>query len=382
MRMLRCLVLLGVMVTVLAPARVDAQPATPAEKASVASHYKDAGLAAQNSGDYDTAIMFFTKAYELVPHPLFLFHMAQAHRLAGRIRQAIALFSEFLAKAPDHPQARVARDQIAELEQLQAKKARLADAARKARPWSGDGEAPPAVGDPDDDDHEGDGTLIVDIRDQAGAALDGGAVIVDGTPRGRLSRGRLIVAGIGRGRHRVAIEANGYRRFDQPVEVHYGEQVALEARLSEDRPPPSADPRLRWKIALGSSAAVVVAGGLFTVYASDKERTARRDFKQMGGQPNQLDSGDCGKSRQQILEELGATSINFDAFQSACRWHTVSQVSLIVGGVGIVGIAVSLIMLTRDDDPPPTRARQSRHSVAVAPLLAPGSAGASFSVTW
>ncbi|HET7506112.1 MAG TPA: hypothetical protein VFK02_34065 [Kofleriaceae bacterium] len=389
MRMLRCLVLLGVMVTTIAPARVRAQPATPAEKASVAKHYIDAGLAAQNSGDYDTALMFFTKAYELVPHPLLLFNMAQAHRLAGRARQALQLFSEFLARAPNHPMARVARDLVADLEQRQAKRARLAEAVRRAKAGRGDGsgEAQPsdaAGGDPDDDDpgdSAGNGTLVVDIRDQVGDPLDGGSVIVDGQPRGRLSRGRLIVAGIGRGQHRVAIEALGYRRLDRRIEVHYGEQVALEARLTEEDPPAASDRRLRWKLALGASAAVVVAGGLFTVYAGDKEHTAVNALNPTGGfRP--ITSDDCGKSRTQIMNETGVQSFDFDSFQSACTWRTVSSVSLIVGGVGIVGIAVSLIMLTRDDDTPPTRARRTKPRVAVAPLVAPGVGGASVSLTW
>src|ERR1041384_6239867 len=68
-----------------------AEPA-PKSKVQAAKTYVDAGLVAQKAGDYDTAIQLFTKAYELVPHPVLLFNMAQAHRLAGRIDRALTLY--------------------------------------------------------------------------------------------------------------------------------------------------------------------------------------------------------------------------------------------------------------------------------------------------
>jgi tetratricopeptide (TPR) repeat protein len=79
MRVLRCLVLLGLVVMTLDPARAVAQPASTADKAHVAKQYVDAALAAQNTGDYDIAITLYEKAYQLVPHPVLLFNMV--HRL-------------------------------------------------------------------------------------------------------------------------------------------------------------------------------------------------------------------------------------------------------------------------------------------------------------
>src|SRR6185369_17896049 len=105
MRVLLRLVLLGSIVTTAGPVRALAQPApAPAvdpAKAKVAKQYVDAGLAAQNSGDYDTAIVFYSKAYQLVPHPVLLFNMAQAHRLAGRIEKALALYAKYLEEDPN-----------------------------------------------------------------------------------------------------------------------------------------------------------------------------------------------------------------------------------------------------------------------------------------
>src|SRR5262245_40889355 len=75
---LHVLFALGALVMIAGAAQ--AQPAN-AKLRAVAKSYVDAGLAAQSAGDYDTAITFYVKAYDLVPHPTLLFNIAQAHRL-------------------------------------------------------------------------------------------------------------------------------------------------------------------------------------------------------------------------------------------------------------------------------------------------------------
>jgi len=140
MRVLLRLVLLGAFATAVAPVPVLAQPAQPARpapaadpaKAKVAKQYVDAGLAAQNSGDYDTAITFYSKAYQLVPHPLLIFNIAQAHRLAGRNDQALTLYARYLAADPNGAQAQNVRDIVAEIEARKAEEAKKIEDARKA----------------------------------------------------------------------------------------------------------------------------------------------------------------------------------------------------------------------------------------------------------
>src|SRR5262245_5282162 len=112
-RRLRCL--LAALAIALAPA-AHADPPPSKSKVQAARSYVDAGLAAQKSGDYDTAIMLYKKAYELVSHPVLLFNMAQAHRLAGRAEQALALYRKYLKVDPRGSEARTARQLIAELE--------------------------------------------------------------------------------------------------------------------------------------------------------------------------------------------------------------------------------------------------------------------------
>lgn len=113
-----------------------AQPARPdGDKVKAAKSYVDAGLTAQNTGDYDTAITLYTKAYELVPHPVLLFNIAQAHRLAKRDDEAMKFYQEFLVTEPKGPEAQLARDLLAELQKRKAAEAREAEAreAEEAR---------------------------------------------------------------------------------------------------------------------------------------------------------------------------------------------------------------------------------------------------------
>jgi tetratricopeptide (TPR) repeat protein len=136
-RVLLRLILLAVLGTAAAPARVSAQPA-PApspptiNKKQVARQYTDAGQAAAQIGDYDTAINFYQKAYQLVPHPALIFDIAQAQRLAGRIDLALSLYRRYLSDAPAGPLAQDARDRIAEIEAARAEEARKLEEARKA----------------------------------------------------------------------------------------------------------------------------------------------------------------------------------------------------------------------------------------------------------
>lgn len=118
-----------------------------------ARQYVEDGLAAQKRGDYDTAITLYTKAYETIPHPVLLFDIAQAHRLAGHIKQADAFYNRFLATNPTGPEAQIARDLLAEMNARHAQPPpaeqphspdppspsatalQVADGSRQSTPW-------------------------------------------------------------------------------------------------------------------------------------------------------------------------------------------------------------------------------------------------------
>lgn len=84
---------------------VNAQPSTGAPAASdvdnrAAKKLVEQGIAAQRAKDYDKAIELYEKAFALVPHPILLFDIGQAHRLAGRLEQAVSFYERYLALDP------------------------------------------------------------------------------------------------------------------------------------------------------------------------------------------------------------------------------------------------------------------------------------------
>jgi len=111
---------------------VVAQPAPMSEagKKKIAKSYVDAGLAAQDAGDYPTALEMYGKAYALIPHPIMLFNQGQAHRLAGHRDQAIAVYRQFLATSPKGSEAATAAKWLSTLESEAATETAAADAAR------------------------------------------------------------------------------------------------------------------------------------------------------------------------------------------------------------------------------------------------------------
>ena len=132
---LRRWVLVGFLVTAFGAPLARGQPAQAPSvdkgKARAAKQYVEAGLAAQSTGDYDTAITFYQKAYELLPHPVLWFNIAQAHRLAGRAEQALEFYAKYLAADPNGTQTKTARALVAELKARQVEDAREAEAARQ-----------------------------------------------------------------------------------------------------------------------------------------------------------------------------------------------------------------------------------------------------------
>lgn len=61
------------------------------------------GVRLFSAGQYDAAIEAFGAAYVLRPNAMFLFNMGQAHRKAGRPKEALLQYQLFLRKAPQSP---------------------------------------------------------------------------------------------------------------------------------------------------------------------------------------------------------------------------------------------------------------------------------------
>lgn len=92
-----------------APTTVDAAAGTPlpgggALPAQLSlKELTEQGIRQFQGGQFDAAVESFSAAHVLNPNPMFLFNIAQAHRKAGRPREALTHYQLFLRKAPDSP---------------------------------------------------------------------------------------------------------------------------------------------------------------------------------------------------------------------------------------------------------------------------------------
>ncbi|HEY5920678.1 MAG TPA: tetratricopeptide repeat protein [Kofleriaceae bacterium] len=145
--------LLVLVVLALASGPALAQPAAP-QKQLAQDHFAKGNIA-YDLGRFDEAIGEFTKAYEVWPQPAFLYNIAQAHRLAGRCKDALYFYKRFRALRerdeanPLRPEKREEIDRfITELTECAARTdamaARPPDTIEKPAPLSPAQTRPPA----------------------------------------------------------------------------------------------------------------------------------------------------------------------------------------------------------------------------------------------
>lgn len=103
---------------------VRAQPgASDAEKRQRAGEHVEKGDRFKEAGEYEKAALEYEKAYELVPHPLLFFNLAQVYRLGGDDEKALDYYQRYLDAEPDGRAAPQAREQVEKLRaQIEARK--------------------------------------------------------------------------------------------------------------------------------------------------------------------------------------------------------------------------------------------------------------------
>ena len=163
--------------------------AAPAAAQDDARQLFTQGQAAYETGDYDTAVRLWLRAYELDPRPLLQYNLAQAYERFGQLDAAVRAYRVYVDATPgDDQRATNARARIASLEQR--------------------------VG-------------------QTGITLTGGPqgarVLIDGQDRGLLPRPDPYR--VEPGSHRIVVRADGFEDFVAPVAVSAGQQVSVPVEM-------------------------------------------------------------------------------------------------------------------------------------------------------
>lgn len=163
--------------------------AAPTARAQDARELFLRGQAAYDTGEYQTAIDLWQRAYELDPRPLLQFNIAQALERLGQLQAAIAAYEIFIRdSAATEPRQAPARARVAALQR------RL----------------------------EATGIRVT-------GAPEGAAILVDGQDAGRLPRPDPIR--VSPGPHRIVIRADGYEDFESQVAVSAGQALELPVRM-------------------------------------------------------------------------------------------------------------------------------------------------------
>lgn len=94
--------------------------------------YRD-GVEAYEAGLYELSIAYFEQADRLVPSAALAFNIARAYEKLGRPADALEKYREYLRRAPDSPNAPLARSHVARLEAAEDGKSD-ASGARREKP--------------------------------------------------------------------------------------------------------------------------------------------------------------------------------------------------------------------------------------------------------
>ena len=255
-------VLLGVVVTaaalsVLDPAISDAQPdsrptASPGtDTRAAARKLVKEGIAAQDAGDQGRAITLYLKAFSLEPHPMLLFNIGQAHRLAGCFERAIQFYDRYLALDPQGAQAATARTALAELQ-----RASNPDAASCAK-----------VVAPNESTGNRSATAAPPGRLKLHSAPDGVEVMLDGEKIGVTPLERELAAGP----HTIVLVDGGMLAGEQKVDIGIDETLELTIPVERSaRSSPSQGPSRLVPVLLWSGGVLALAGSGVLLYLGQK----------------------------------------------------------------------------------------------------------------
>jgi tetratricopeptide (TPR) repeat protein len=95
------------------PARAE-EPSV--ELKTLARKAFERGMGYYQKDEFDKAIEQFDVGFRLIPNPLFLYNMAQAHRLSNRPEKSLELYRRYLRESPDAKNRSEVEERIAVLE--------------------------------------------------------------------------------------------------------------------------------------------------------------------------------------------------------------------------------------------------------------------------
>jgi hypothetical protein len=222
------------------------------------------------------------------------------------------------------------------------------------------------------------------------ANIDRGTVLLDDDTKGNLTSGVLTLTGLPEGRHTLAIEAQGYQRYEATITIRKGDTTqqnvtmvelsrkvsggrSTGARISLEGTVDNKDTRDTksktnvWKPVFYGTVLLGAGAGAYTLWQFTKQQKAADNL-------HTGDSDHCGD----------ATSGDFKA---ACDAHGKVLIGWAVTGVfGAAAIASFYMAYLRSDSESDTksvtRGHRKRREVAITPIIMPNGGGATLQFDW
>lgn len=225
------------------------------------------------------------------------------------------------------------------------------------------------------------GTLVVKVGN-----AQRGTVFIDEDAKGQLDGGAVTVT-LPEGRYKLAIEADGYRRYEQSgVEVRAGQSrdvaIALEAAAIGGVIGPRKSSNTTLKIAAGAGFVVAAAGAAMWIQAYMGPIDTYKGLNATGtkdGVTIDLTDKQCG-------QDFSETHGDFDEFQAACRGKTRTAIGAAMVGIGgAVGIGALVYMMVKkspEERPTAMGGRTRKRDFVVTPVLSPDGGGATLQFDW
>lgn len=98
------------------PRRAAAEEVSAETKAQAGQAFAR-GMKQYQAKEYAKAIVEFENGYKLIPQPVFLYNIAQAHRLSGESEKALLMYRRYLRESPSAPNRSEVEERISALEQ-------------------------------------------------------------------------------------------------------------------------------------------------------------------------------------------------------------------------------------------------------------------------
>ncbi len=237
---------------------------------------------------------------------------------------------------------------------------------------------------------------------------DHGTILINGEEKGNITNGAGQVAGLNEGKYKLAVESEGFHRWEQDVTVTAGQTTSVGVDLEKSGgtdvvvgngsgegsgagPGPShggASSGTIWKVmAIGGIAGAAISGGLWTyayfsdvspyngaaVTVYDKNGTA------LSSPPG---SGQCSNSN---IPHSGHP--DNDKFGTACTGYKITQVTVpMTIGFGLVAVGgiVGYMVTQKHNEEHQTVVGRREHkpSFMVIPVVSPEGGGATFRMEW